>query len=203
MSHHTLHKLGGVILTNPKFAHNVGGALRACSCFGVPSLWWTGSRVTLDVKNGERLPREERMRGFRDVEMVRDDRPFDRLPEGATPVGVEVRPNAENLFAFEHPDNPVFVFGPEDGSLSRTVLGQCHRFVFLPTAHCLNLATAVTAVLYDWRLKRWKAGLDPTLTLGDCVNQGDGGFPENEDALVGVSPEGMGRGHTSRTRTFR
>lgn len=39
-----------VALVNPKFDHNVGAALRACSCFGVQQLWWTGSRVMFSVK---------------------------------------------------------------------------------------------------------------------------------------------------------
>lgn len=45
-----------VVLIDPKFPHNVGGALRACSCWGVRQLWWSGDRVTLDVPKGERLP---------------------------------------------------------------------------------------------------------------------------------------------------
>src|SRR5205807_1139423 len=56
-----------VALINPKYPHNVGAAVRACSCWGVPQLWWTGNRVTLDLPRGERLPREERMKGYRNV----------------------------------------------------------------------------------------------------------------------------------------
>jgi hypothetical protein len=37
----------------------------------------------------------------------------------------------------------------------------CHRFVVIPTHHCLNLAAAVNVVLYDRRLKRMLAGLEP------------------------------------------
>jgi len=37
-----------VILINPKYPHNVGAALRACSCFDIAQLWWTGERVTID-----------------------------------------------------------------------------------------------------------------------------------------------------------
>ena len=54
-----------VALIDPKYPHNVGAALRACSCWGIRQLWWTGARVTLDVPRGERLPREERMKGYR------------------------------------------------------------------------------------------------------------------------------------------
>jgi hypothetical protein len=38
-------KLPAVILIDPKYPHNVGAALRSCSCFGLKQLWWTGTRV--------------------------------------------------------------------------------------------------------------------------------------------------------------
>lgn len=49
----------GVIVIDPKFPHNVGATIRACSCFDVNSLVWTGERV--NPAKYERLPREERI----------------------------------------------------------------------------------------------------------------------------------------------
>ena len=98
-----------VVLVNPKYPHNVGAALRACSCFGLKQLWWTGDRVTVDPVRGERLPREERMRGYSAVAMCPHDRPFDFLPDTAVPVAVEVRPQSECLTVFEHPEEAVYV----------------------------------------------------------------------------------------------
>ena len=161
-----------VLLIDPKYPHNVGAALRACSCWGVGQLWWTGSRVTLDVPRGKRLPREERMKGYRSVEMVRDDQPFNRFDAGtATPVAVEIRPDAESLVMFEHPEDALYVFGPEDGGLPKPVRLLCHRFVVIPTHHCLNLATAVNVVLYDRRLKRTLAGLEPLGPVRDMLRE--------------------------------
>lgn len=142
-----------VCLINPKYSANVGAALRACSCFDVKQLWWTGDRVSMPGK-GERLPREERMKGYKDVEMIQFDRPFDHF-KGATPVAVELLENTECLFEFEHPENAVYVFGPEDGNigLSRR---HCHRFVAIPTKHCTNLAAAVYIVLYDRMMKHFQ-----------------------------------------------
>jgi tRNA(Leu) C34 or U34 (ribose-2'-O)-methylase TrmL len=151
-----------VALIDPKYPHNVGAALRACSCWGVGQLWWTGRRVTLNVHRGQRLPREERMKGYRSVQAARDDRVFDRFEPGSvTPVAVELRPDAESLVTFEHPADALYVFGPEDGGLPKPVRLLCHRFVVIPTHHCLNLAAAVNVVLYDRRLKRHLAGLEP------------------------------------------
>jgi hypothetical protein len=47
------------------------------------------------------------------------------------------------LPAFRHPEKAVYIFGPEDGGLDRAWLTRCHRFVRIPTRHCLNLACAV------------------------------------------------------------
>ena len=136
-----------VLLTNPKYQHNVGQSLRACSCFGVKQLWFTGDRVNLE--EGKRIPREERMKDYREVQLIQYDYPFDRFPRGVTPVAIEVREDSELLPDFVHPENPLYVFGPEDGSIHQTFLKYCHRFVKIPIRHCSNLSAAVYMVLYD------------------------------------------------------
>jgi hypothetical protein len=88
------------------------------------------------------------------------ERPFEAFDAAAVPVAVELRRNAESLITFTHPDNAVYVFGPEDGSLDRAVLELCHRFVVIPTRHCTNLAAAVYTVLYDRHAKRVIAGTE-------------------------------------------
>lgn len=147
-------KLPAVILIDPKYPRNVAGVLRACASWEIPTLRWTGDRVRLD-NPGERLPREERMRSYRTVDFRRVERPFDELPKPCTPVAVEFRQSSESLFVFDHPPDPqgVYVFGPEDGHLPPAVLGLCHRFVIIPSKHCLNLAAAVNVILYDKRFK--------------------------------------------------
>jgi tRNA(Leu) C34 or U34 (ribose-2'-O)-methylase TrmL len=158
-------KVPGVILINPKFGHNVGAALRACSCFGIPQLIYTGDRIEGDLAMRKRLPREERMKGYKDVEFAACDYPFERLPDNAVTVAVELRENSESLTYFEHPPDAVYVFGPEDGSLRGVTLRQCHRFIVIPSHHCLNLAAAVNVVLYDRRMKRQLAGLEPPMPM--------------------------------------
>lgn len=140
-----------VVMINPKFPHNVGAAVRAASCFGVEQVWFTGNRVQLD--NGQRLPREERMKGYADVDLIQYDYPIDAFGNEVVPVAIEVRPNSERLTTFEHPENAVYVFGPEDASLTKGVTRLCHRFVIIPTRHCTNLSAAIYLVLYDRMLK--------------------------------------------------
>jgi hypothetical protein len=59
-----------IILINPKFALNVGNVIRGASCYGVEQVWWTGDRVGLDIEARGRLPREERMKGYGEVEIT-------------------------------------------------------------------------------------------------------------------------------------
>lgn len=146
----------GIVLINPRFSHNVGMAVRLASCYGMGQLWFTGDRVRLELEKRARLPREERIKGWRDVQMLNYDRPLEQFPDDAIPVAVEVRPNSERLQDFEHPEKAVYVFGPEDGSIPIAVLSRCHRFVVIPTVrhYCLNLATALATVLWDRASKR-------------------------------------------------
>jgi len=145
----------GIVLVNPQFAHNVGMTVRLASCYGISQVWFTGDRVQLDLDKKSRLPREERMKGYRSVTMLNYDRPLEQFPEDVVPVAVEVRPNSERLQDFEHPVNAVYVFGPENSSIPQGVLTRCHRFVVIPTVrrYCLNLATAVATILWDRALK--------------------------------------------------
>ncbi len=94
------------------------------------------------------------MKGYRDVDMVQFDYPFDHF-KGATPVCLEVG-GTENLFDFVHPENALYVFGPEDGSVEQMYRRFCHRFVKIPTKHCTNLAAAVYIVLYDRAMKHYQ-----------------------------------------------
>lgn len=163
------------MLINPKTPANVGGVLRACSLMGVNDLVWTGERVmdTGDMlrKTGTslpnkaskyRLPREERMRDYQNVHWHRDnEKRIDTFVRyGYTPVAVENRMESELLPFFQHPDNPLYIFGPEDGSIPKGVLTVSHRFVRIPSSTergCFNLSAAVNVVLYDRLCKNMMA----------------------------------------------
>jgi tRNA(Leu) C34 or U34 (ribose-2'-O)-methylase TrmL len=162
-----------IALVNPKYPNNVGMVVRLASCYGLRQVWFTGNRVSLNPARGERLPREERMKGYREVQMIHFEYFFDQFPADSVPVAVEVRANSEPLHSFEHPDNALYVFGPEDGSIPKVLLGHCHRFLVIPTRHCLNLATAVATVLWDREYKLWLSGkIEMPVTPGEYEQRG-------------------------------
>jgi tRNA(Leu) C34 or U34 (ribose-2'-O)-methylase TrmL len=167
------HGVGGIVpaapaivLYEPKYPHNVGQVVRLASAFGIAQVWYSGERIREAL--GARLPREERMRRYEDVALINHPDPLARLCESVPrvcPVAVELRPGSESLVDFIHPEAatpPVYVFGPEDGSLSGPVVKRCHRFVVIPSFECLNLATSVATVLYD-RMAKMPAGERPVV----------------------------------------
>lgn len=154
-----------IFLLDPEFPHNVGGAIRAAHIFGAGAVMWSGTRVLHPTEYPEkyRLPREERMKEYRHVHTERvgaftSDYWFVR---GLTPVAVEIPPNgdAEELDHFEHPERALYFFGPEDGTLPKTVRSKCERFVVIPTytRTPLNLSAAINCVLmhryFQWRMR--------------------------------------------------
>jgi tRNA(Leu) C34 or U34 (ribose-2'-O)-methylase TrmL len=164
-----------IVLIDPKYPHNVGAAIRACSCFEVNSLLWTGTRV--NPAKYERLPREERLKGYRRVEFRNCERPFEMLPKESTPVCVEVFDSSEPLTTFDHPENAVYVFGPEDGYVPQVIRRYCHRFVHIPARFCLNLSAAVNVVLAHRLMTRQLAGREPILPLREMLREVRGRVP--------------------------
>jgi tRNA(Leu) C34 or U34 (ribose-2'-O)-methylase TrmL len=132
-------------LFNPKSPENVGSIMRAAGCYGVSSVFYTGTRY-------------DRAKDFiTDTKKVHQDIPLINiddlrkiLPLGCTPVAVELVDDARALPTYTHPDRALYIFGPEDGSLQQEILDWCGgEVVYIPTQGCMNLAATVNVVLYD------------------------------------------------------
>lgn len=131
-------------LINPKSPSNVGAVLRAAGCYGAEQVFFTGTRYLnaqkfhTDTKNVvQRIP----LTSVTDLALAK--------PKGATVVVIELIEGATPLPEFVHPENAFYIFGPEDGSISKDVLKWCDEVVYIPTIGCMNLAATCNVVLYD------------------------------------------------------
>ncbi len=151
--------MSSVLLINPKHIVNVANVLRTCAIFGIDSLYWTGDRVPPKEAWGDidRLPREMRMKVYNHVHMQHVE-PRINFALDCQPISVELNSGAESLPLFTHPENALYVFGPEDGDVPQGIRRRCWHFVQIPTCDTmggvpLNLAAAVNITLYDRLIK--------------------------------------------------
>lgn len=146
-----------IALVNPKSPQNVGSVLRAAGCYQADSIRFSGERYarakaySTDTKNvHQHIPIHqvnELIDGKADAHLVK--------------VAVELVEGATALPLFEHPKDALYIFGPEDGSLSQSIVDQCQHIVYIPTVGCMNLAATVNVLLYD-RLAK-----SPAMPSGD------------------------------------
>ncbi|RJG38299.1 RNA methyltransferase [Motilimonas pumila] len=134
----------GIALSNPKSATNVGAVMRAAGCFQADQVMYNGDRYDRTVKLNT------------DTKRIRSKIPLQNIsdfvsakPEGAKLVCVDLVPGATPLPEFEHPDQALYVFGPEDGTIKQSLIDQADHVVYMPTIGCLNLAASVNILLYD------------------------------------------------------
>ena len=131
-------------LFNPKSPENVGSVMRAAGCYGVNSVFYTGTRYDRAqefITDTKKVHQDIPLIGIDDLKKI--------LPQGCTPVAVEMVEGARALPDYTHPDRAIYIFGPEDGSLGKDVLEWCEDVIYIPTNGCMNLAATVNVVLYD------------------------------------------------------
>lgn len=136
----------------PKTEHNLGTLWRSAHALGASMIFTIGHRYTRQASDTSAATRHVPYIPYPTWDVFRAARPFN-----APLVGVELTPRANNLLPFEHPETAVYLLGPEDGSLGGRILAECQYVVSIPSAFCLNVATAGSIVMYD-RLAKLKGG---------------------------------------------
>lgn len=131
-------------LCNPKSPSNVGAVLRAAGCYQAHGVRYTGTRFDRAAKYNTDTKNMNSAMPLQRVEQI-----LDELPEGMAVVCVELVEGATPLPAFQHPEQALYVFGPEDGSIPQPVIDRASAVVFVPTVGCMNLAASVNVLLYD------------------------------------------------------
>ena len=142
-------------LTNPKSPSNVGAVMRAAGCYCVDQVLYTGQRYAkaaqyqgakhnTDTKNAhEKIPLKA-AESFDNITALRA-----ALSEHCQLICVDLVENAIPLPHFQHPEQAVYIFGPEDGTISQEVINNADAVVYVPTVGCMNLAASVNVLLYD------------------------------------------------------
>lgn len=129
-------------LHQPKIDANIGGALRACQCYGAGLIAISGHRYRGQIT--------DTTKAYRSIPLVQtEDDILSLCPFDCTPVAIEFLPDSKSLVSFVHPERAFYIFGAEDHTLENSVLDKCRHTVFVPTNYCMNLAATVNVVLYD------------------------------------------------------
>ncbi|MDO6428253.1 RNA methyltransferase [Thalassotalea sp. 1_MG-2023] len=135
-------------LVNPKGPSNVGTIMRAAGCFNANEVLYTGTRYAraaqYEVKTNTDTHKSRNKIPFTQVDCL-----ISKKSENMEVVCVELCLGATSLTEFSHPDRALYIFGPEDGSISQSLIDQADHVVYIPTKDCLNLAATANVVLYD------------------------------------------------------
>ncbi|MGF1756551.1 RNA methyltransferase [Photobacterium sagamiensis] len=141
-------------LFNPKTPENVGSVMRAAGCYGVNTVFYTGTRYDMakqfctDTKDVHR-----------NIPLIGVEELKDIIPMGCTPVAVDLIEGAKPLPEYKHPERAFYIFGPEDGTLKKEITAFCRDTIYVPTKGCMNLAAAVNVILYD-RMAKIENGVE-------------------------------------------
>ena len=84
-----------------------------------------------------------------------------KLPKGCTLVGVEILDEAIELPSFNHPPQAAYVFGPERGTLSPSLINHCSLLIKIPTKFSINVGLAGAIVMYVRSVARGRFGDRP------------------------------------------
>lgn len=131
-------------LTNPKSPTNVGAVMRAAGCYQVDEVKYTGQRYEKAAKF-----RTDTKSAARTIPLTAAESFLDNLDAETQIVCVELAEGATPLPRFKHPENAIYIFGPEDGSISQDVADRADHVVYVPTVGCMNLAATVNVLIYD------------------------------------------------------
>jgi len=139
-------------LSNPKSPENVNSVKRAAGNFRADSILYTGKRYPRALKLNPATTNMSRDVSL-NIPVSGVTCLIDEIPENMKVVCVEFAEDAVSLAKYQHPDQALYIFGPEDGTLSQDIIDRADAVVYVPTKGCMNLAATVNVVLYDRLVK--------------------------------------------------
>ena len=147
-------------LLNPKFNVNIGSALRACGNFNAACLIISGRRYKKSATDTSYH--------YRHMPLFHVENLHKSIPYDCVPVAVDIIPGARSLLQYTHPERAFYIFGPEDGTLGKSITSWCRDIIYVPTNQCMNLAGTIHVILYDRLLKQSKDTYDTTRISSNC-----------------------------------
>lgn len=129
--------------------------MRSAGNFSVSSVYYTGKRYPRALMRNPGLPDMHRKVG-QATSLIEVVSILDAIAAGTKLVCVEFAENAIALPEFQHPQKALYVFGPEDGSMTQDIIDSADAVVYIPTTRSMNLAAAVNVVLYDRMAKSFQ-----------------------------------------------
>lgn len=123
---------------------NAGNLFRSAQAFGAGFLFTVAGSYALRKAHSDTSQSTHQLPFYEF-----DDVPSMMLPDRCQLVGIELIEGAADLPTFRHPIQAAYVLGPERGSLSPDMLERCDHVIKIPTAFCINVATAGAIVMYD------------------------------------------------------
>ena len=166
-----------IALTNPKTPTNVGAVMRAAGCYQAQQVIYTGDRFTKVMKYHQQTLKTDTSNSQQKIPLtpvesfINIHSHLDTVPASAKIICVDLVEGATPLPHFEHPQNAVYIFGPEDSSIKQDVIDIADEVVYVPTEGCMNLAATVNVLLYDRLAKNAKVQANSHLTDNELIKR--------------------------------
>jgi len=122
--------------------------MRAAGNYGVDAVFYTGTRYSraVSLKPGVANTR----RSISDnIPLTSVNSLIEQASQNTQIICVELAEDGISLPEYQHPENALYIFGPEDGNISQTIIDKADAVVYIPTQGCMNLAATVNVLLYD------------------------------------------------------
>ncbi len=134
----------GIGIMHGKHEHNIGTLWRSAYIMGASFIFTIDHKYKhqcSDVQHAWRKIPLFQYKTFDDF--------YENLPYDCQLIGMEMDEKAEPISEFNHPKRCVYLLGCESNGLGPKVLDKCHKLVYLPGEHSLNVSVAGSIVMFD------------------------------------------------------
>lgn len=127
---------------------NIGTLWRSAYNFGASYIFTIGRKYNIQAADTVKSYRQIPVFNYLD----KDDF-INHLPYNARLVCVELDDSSIPIGNFVHPRQAVYLLGPENGSIPKSLIDRSYACIKIPSARCLNVAVAGSIVMYDRTVK--------------------------------------------------